>query len=56
MEAYQVRYLKEYQELCERYGKLLKMLRDIDLGIIDFKLKCPIELLKDSTDRVPSIT
>ena len=39
MEAYQVRYLKEYQELCKRYGKLLKMLRDIDLGIIDFKLK-----------------
>ena len=28
MEAYQVRFLKEYQELCDRYGKLLKMLRN----------------------------
>ena len=50
MEAYQVRYLKEYQELCKRYGKLLKILRDINLGLVDFKLKCPIELLKEQAD------
>ena len=50
MEAYQVRFLKEYQELCDRYGKLLKMLRNADLGILDFKLNCPLELLKEQAD------
>lgn len=50
MEAYQVRFLKEYQDLCDRYGKLLKILRDIDLGISDFQPQCPIELLKEQAD------
>ena len=50
MEAYQVRFLKEYQELCDRYDKLLKMLRNADLGMLDFKLNCPLELLKEQAD------
>lgn len=50
MEAYQVRFVDEYQQLCNKYGKLLKILRDIDLGLSDFQPRCPIELLKEQAD------
>ena len=39
MEAYQVRYMKEYDDLCERYKKLLKLIR-----------KAEYELLKEQAD------
>lgn len=50
MEAYQERYVNEYEQLCEKYGKLLKILRDIDSGSLDFQLNCPVELLKEQAD------
>lgn len=50
MEAYQVRFLAEYQQLCEKYGKLLKILRDVDSESLDFQLNCPVELLKEQAD------
>ena len=50
MEAYQFRFLREYNELIEKYGKLLKLLRAADMGELDFKLNCPIELLKEQAD------
>lgn len=50
MEAYQVRFLKEYNELCDRYSKLLKLLRKIEFDNIDFELNCPLELLKEQAD------
>lgn len=46
MEAYQVRMLKEYQELKERYNKLHKMLVKYDAGTLNFTPTCPIELLR----------
>ena len=50
MEAYQVRYVDEYNKLCDKYGKLLRLLRKADTGQLDFKLNCPIELLKEQAD------
>lgn len=50
MEVYQARYIDEYNKLCERYGKLLTLLRKADMGQLDFELNCPIELLKEQAD------
>ena len=50
MEAYQVRYMKEYNDLCERYKKLLKLIRKAEYGELDFELNCPLELLKEQAD------
>ena len=50
MEAYQVRYMKEYNDLCERYKKLLKFIRKAECGELDFELNCPLELLKEQAD------
>lgn len=50
MKAYQVRFLDEYQKLCDKYIKLLRMLKKVDLGTIEFKLNCPVELLKEQAD------
>ena len=50
MEVYQVRYVDEDNKLCDKYGKLLRLLRKADIGQLDFKLNCPIELLKEQAD------
>ena len=50
MEAYQVRYMKEYDELCMRYMKLNALLKKADEGTLDFELNCPLELLKEQAD------
>ena len=50
MEVYQVRYVDEYNKLCDKYGKLLRLLRKADIGQLDFELNCPIELLKEQAD------
>ena len=50
MEAYQERYINEYEQLCDKYGKLLKILRETDSNSLEFKLNCPIELLKEQAD------
>lgn len=50
MEAYQVRCMKEYNDLCERYKKLLKLIRKAEYGELDFELNCPLELLKEQAD------
>lgn len=50
MEAYQERYVNEYEQLCDKYGKLLKILRKIDSDSLEFNLNCPIELLKEQAD------
>ena len=50
MEAYQVRYMDEYNKLCDRYGNLLRILRKADANELDFELNCPIELLKEQAD------
>ena len=50
MEAYQVRYMKEYDELCTRYMKLNALLKKADEGTLDFELNCPLELLKEQAD------
>ena len=43
---WQTRFKKEYSELKERYNKLHKMLVKHDAGTLEFKLTCPIELLR----------
>lgn len=46
MKAYQVRYMKEYDDLCDRYQKLNKMIRKYDNGTLEFTLNCPIDILR----------
>lgn len=50
MEAYQVRFMKEYDELVLRYTKLNAIIKKFEEGTLDFTLKCPIELLKEQAD------
>lgn len=46
MEDYKVRFVKEYKELKERYGKLHKMIVKAEAGTLDFEPDCPLDLLK----------
>ena len=46
MEDYKVRFVKEYNELKERYGKLHKMIVKAEAGTLDFEPDCPLDLLK----------
>lgn len=50
MEAYQVRYMNEYNELCNRYKKILNIIRKAEYDELDFTLNCPLELLKEQAD------
>lgn len=50
MEAYQVRFLNEYNELCKRYKKLLNIIRKAEYNELNFELNCPLELLKEQAD------
>ena len=46
MEDYKVRFVKEYKELKERYGKLHKMIVKAEARTLDFEPDCPLDLLK----------
>ncbi len=46
MKAYEWRMLDEYKELKKKYDKLHKMLVQYDAGKLDFKLSCPVDLLR----------
>lgn len=46
MEDYKLRMVKEYKELKERYTKLHNMLVKYDAGKLDFKISCPVDLLR----------
>lgn len=50
MKAYQVRFMKEYDDLTMRYMKLNNILKQYENGTLDFEIKCPIELLKEQSD------
>lgn len=50
MEAYQVRFVKEYDDLVARYVKLNNFIKKAEDGIFDFELNCPIELLKEQSE------
>lgn len=50
MEAYQVRFVKEYDNLVARYVKLNNLIKKAEDGIFDFELNCPIELLKEQSE------
>ncbi len=50
MEAHQIRMINEYYDLCNKYKKLIKLLRDYDIGQLKFTLNCPVELLKEQAD------
>lgn len=45
-EDYKVRFVKEYKELKERYGKLHKMIVKAEARTLDFEPDCPLDLLK----------
>ena len=47
MEDWKERFKKEYYELRERFQKLDMMIDKYEKGQLEFKLKCPIDLLKD---------
>ena len=44
---YKERFKAEYYQTKIRYGKLHKMLIKAEAGTLDFKLTCPLELLKE---------
>ena len=46
MEDYKERMVKEYVELKEKYSKLHRIIVKHDAGTLEFKLDCPIEVLK----------
>ena len=46
MEPWKERFKKEYYELRERFQKLDMMIDQYEKGRLEFKPKCPIELLK----------
>ena len=46
MENWQERFKKEYYELRERFQKLDMMIGRYEKGQLEFKPKCPIDLLK----------
>lgn len=48
--AYQIRYIKEYDDLCMRYIKLNSIIDKAEKGILEFELNCPLELLKEQAD------
>lgn len=50
MEAYQVRFVKEYDDLVAKYVKLNNLIKKAEDGILDFELNCPIELLKEQSE------
>ena len=50
MEAYQVRFMNEYDELVLRYTEIITIIKNFEEGTLDFTLKCPIELLKEQAD------
>ena len=50
MKAYQVRYMKEYDDLCTRYMKLNSIISKYDKGTLDFELNCPIEVLREQAE------
>ena len=50
MTAYQVRFIKEYDDLCTRYMKLNSIISKYDKGTLDFELNCPIELLREQAE------
>lgn len=50
MEAYQVRFMKEYDDLVTRYTKLNNLIKKAEEGTLDFELNCPIELLKEQLE------
>ena len=46
MEDWKERFKKEYYELRERFQKLDMMIDKYEKGQLEFKIKCPIDLLK----------
>ena len=46
MEDWKERFKKEYYELREQFQKLDIMIRKYEKGRLEFKPKCPIDLLK----------
>lgn len=46
MEAYKVRFIKEYRELKDRKEKLFNMLVKYEQGTLEFEPTCPISLLR----------
>lgn len=48
--AYQVRFIKEYDDLVSKYIKLNTLIKKAEDGVLDFELNCPIELLKEQSE------
>lgn len=46
MSEWQKRFVKEYHELRGRFVRLDEMIQRYEKGQLEFKPKCPIELLK----------
>lgn len=50
MTEYQCRFVQEYNDLVDRYLKLNRFLYNIETKLINTKLDCPIELLKEQLE------
>ena len=50
MTAHQVRFIGEYNDLVERYIKLNSFIKEVEEGLVNIELNCPLELLKEQAD------
>ena len=50
MEAYKQRFINEYRELSDRRKKLASIIDRHKLGLLDFDLDCPVDLLSDQLE------
>lgn len=46
MEDYKVRFVKEYQELKDRYYRLCDIIQNFYSNTLEYNLSCPIYLLQ----------
>lgn len=46
MEDYKIRMAEEYRQLKNRYNKLHDIIVKYEANTLEFKLNCPIEILK----------
>ena len=46
MEEYKIRMADEYRQTKSRYNKLHDIIVKYEAGTLDFRLNCPIEVLK----------
>ena len=50
MKTYKARLITEYEQLCNRYKRLITQINFVDCDELQFTLSSPLELLKEQAD------